>query len=106
MKFRMKKCKECGQEVSELAETCIHCGCPIEKKIYCGECGKHGGELCTGCLYSDGCFGCGNGYFDRPIYGIIRGNHFATIQIPQSLDRHLAVEINFGRHGHAKTTFS
>lgn len=24
------KCPECGNEVSDKAETCIHCGCPIK----------------------------------------------------------------------------
>ena len=26
------KCKECGKEVSDKAETCPNCGCKIEKK--------------------------------------------------------------------------
>lgn len=26
------KCVECGKEISDSAEKCIHCGCPIEKK--------------------------------------------------------------------------
>ena len=24
------KCKECGKEISDKAEYCVHCGCPIE----------------------------------------------------------------------------
>lgn len=28
------KCPECGKEISDKASACIHCGCPIEQKIY------------------------------------------------------------------------
>ena len=36
------KCPECGNEVSDKAETCIHCGCPIEtnQTVTCPECGQ------------------------------------------------------------------
>lgn len=34
------KCKECGHEVSDKAEACPNCGCPVEKKIVCEECGE------------------------------------------------------------------
>ena len=34
------KCKECGKEISDTADVCIHCGSPIEKTIICSECGK------------------------------------------------------------------
>ena len=27
------KCPECGKDVSNLAEQCIHCGCPLQKQI-------------------------------------------------------------------------
>ncbi len=33
------KCPECGKELSDKANTCIHCGCPIEQKKQCEECG-------------------------------------------------------------------
>lgn len=33
-------CNECGQKVSDKAEMCPNCGCPIEKKCYCEECGE------------------------------------------------------------------
>ena len=35
------KCKECGKEISDKAEMCPNCGCPIElKKIFaCEKCG-------------------------------------------------------------------
>jgi len=26
------KCSECGKEISDKAETCVHCGCPQEKQ--------------------------------------------------------------------------
>jgi len=34
------KCSECGKEISDTCDSCIHCGCPIEKPIVCSECGK------------------------------------------------------------------
>ena len=27
------KCPECGKEVSDKAPACIHCGCPLERKV-------------------------------------------------------------------------
>lgn len=32
------KCSECGKEISDTAKECIHCGCPIIKKVVCSEC--------------------------------------------------------------------
>ena len=26
------KCAECGRDISDTSDKCIHCGCPIEKK--------------------------------------------------------------------------
>ena len=26
------KCTECGRDISDTSDKCIHCGCPIEKK--------------------------------------------------------------------------
>ena len=62
------KCPECGKEISDKSNTCIHCGYPIEqdiiqnkydeaKKIPCENCGniswyqfENSGELfCTKC---------------------------------------------------------
>lgn len=34
------KCPECKKEISDRAQSCIHCGCPIEKELICNECGK------------------------------------------------------------------
>jgi TM2 domain-containing membrane protein YozV len=42
------KCSECGAEISDKADQCIKCGCPIsktdtlshEESIYCTHCGK------------------------------------------------------------------
>ena len=29
------KCKECGKEISDTANECVHCGCPLGKvKFY------------------------------------------------------------------------
>lgn len=33
------KCTECGQMVSDKAESCPHCGAPIERKVKCEDCG-------------------------------------------------------------------
>lgn len=33
------KCGECGKKISDTATECIHCGCPIERKVTCSECG-------------------------------------------------------------------
>lgn len=27
------KCQECGKEISDKSENCIHCGCPVEVKV-------------------------------------------------------------------------
>lgn len=46
------KCTECGQMVSDKAEMCPNCGCPIEKKIVCEECGGEIGphdHVCPSC---------------------------------------------------------
>lgn len=31
------KCPECGKEISDKAQTCIHCGYPLSEAITCGE---------------------------------------------------------------------
>lgn len=31
------KCPECGKEISDKAEKCIHCGCPIKKQTIQGK---------------------------------------------------------------------
>lgn len=33
------KCKECGQDVSDTASFCPHCGAPVVKDMYCSKCG-------------------------------------------------------------------
>ena len=34
------RCSECGQIVSDKAEACPHCGCPVERPLVCPECGQ------------------------------------------------------------------
>ncbi len=34
------KCTECGNEVSDKAANCPHCGAPIDTKIHCPNCGS------------------------------------------------------------------
>ena len=46
------KCSECGREISDTANECIHCGCPIVKKQTCSECGQEceiTQEVCSNC---------------------------------------------------------
>ena len=46
-------CRNCGKEVNEKAEVCIHCGVrPLAEKNFCQECGvetKPNQELCIKC---------------------------------------------------------
>ena len=49
----MINCPECGKEISDKAQTCIGCGCPIIPKIICTECGaENNGNAAV-------CFNCG-----------------------------------------------
>lgn len=46
------KCSECGKDISDTAKSCIHCGCPVEKKVVCSECGQETLEtnsVCPNC---------------------------------------------------------
>lgn len=36
---KLRKCPDCDKEISRKAESCPHCGCPIEKTITCAYCG-------------------------------------------------------------------
>lgn len=36
---KLRKCPDCEKEISRKAESCPHCGCPIEKTITCARCG-------------------------------------------------------------------
>lgn len=36
---KLRKCPDCDKEISRKAESCPHCGCPIEKTIACARCG-------------------------------------------------------------------
>ena len=45
------KCRDCGKEVSDNAKACIHCGCPIGKRINCQECGQEISSLDSACPY-------------------------------------------------------
>ena len=51
-------CRECGKEISDQSQQCIHCGCPVvaptqisTQKIYCKECGKEIKENLQYCSY-------------------------------------------------------
>ncbi len=48
------KCPECGKQISDQAEACPKCGCPIEPKTYCPECKKEistDDKACSHCGY-------------------------------------------------------
>lgn len=48
------KCPECKKEISDKSQSCIHCGCPIEKELVCNECGKKINKddtICKNCGY-------------------------------------------------------
>ncbi len=48
------KCSECGQMISDKANTCPHCGIPIEQKTICEECGMEISTsitVCSNCGY-------------------------------------------------------
>ncbi len=32
-------CKECGQQISDSAKVCPHCGAPVVKDVFCPKCG-------------------------------------------------------------------
>lgn len=32
-------CKECGQQISDSASVCPHCGAPVVKDVFCTNCG-------------------------------------------------------------------
>ena len=36
---KLRKCPDCEREISRKAESCPHCGCPIEKTSTCARCG-------------------------------------------------------------------
>jgi uncharacterized membrane protein YvbJ len=46
-------CRNCGEEINEKAEICVHCGVrPLAERKFCQECGaetKPNQELCTKC---------------------------------------------------------
>lgn len=43
------KCSECGQEVSDKALACPHCGAPVVKDVYCTRCGAKYPETAAVC---------------------------------------------------------
>ena len=48
------KCSDCGKEISDMSTSCIHCGRPVEKKVYCRECGSElssSNSRCNNCGY-------------------------------------------------------
>ena len=48
----LMKCPVCGEDISDQAETCVHCGAHIEKGEYCRDCGhllKSTDEFCPKC---------------------------------------------------------
>lgn len=44
-------CPECGKEISDRGNACIHCGYILDKKINCPECCKEVSDKVTTCSY-------------------------------------------------------
>lgn len=44
----MISCPECGKSVSDKARTCPACGCPIDTKVYCPNCGSSNVSVISG----------------------------------------------------------
>jgi hypothetical protein len=42
-------CPECGNQISDKAPACIHCGCPVTKTKTCPECGAIANEIDAAC---------------------------------------------------------
>lgn len=59
------KCKECGHVVSDKAQSCPHCGAPVENVVKCAECGTILPETSTAC---PNC-GCPKEYSAKPEAG-------------------------------------
>lgn len=46
------KCNECGKEISDKSNSCIHCGSPLKQDNLCPECGKKVKDnKCNNCGY-------------------------------------------------------
>ena len=48
----MMKCPGCGQDISDQAERCVHCGIDLKNRSFCPECGKavtDGEDVCPNC---------------------------------------------------------
>lgn len=45
------KCDECGSKISDQANCCPNCGCPVKSITYCPNCGAKvtSGNFCTNC---------------------------------------------------------
>lgn len=58
----LKKCEECGKEVSDKADSCPNCGCPITKNVLCPYCNFDSGNTFKEIQksgYSITCTNCG-----------------------------------------------
>lgn len=63
------KCSECGHEISDKANACPNCGCPIEKGLVCKECGAELSPI------DEVCPNCGN-----PIQTAVNGSNRNSIK--------------------------
>lgn len=64
------KCKECGQEISDTATVCPHCGAPVIKDIYCRKCGTRFPETAQYCPSCGAPVNC-SGSKDKTVAGIL-----------------------------------
>jgi ribosomal protein L37E len=67
-KMPLINCQDCGKEISDRAETCIHCGCPVQAQP------KQDGPICPKCESTDITIGTkGFGLFKAAAGAVVAG---------------------------------
>lgn len=75
-------CKECGQQISDSASFCPHCGAPVSKDVFCPGCGTkvpEGDNFCPNCgrqlnAGPDTCCSCTKDKTITGIFAILLGS--------------------------------
>ncbi len=80
-------CPECGQQISDRAPACIHCGCPISKTKTCPECGATVNDSDTVCKT------CGFPFENVPANPIANKKDIIANQTGNLLTEKTAVEL-------------
>lgn len=65
------KCPECGKEVSDKADVCIHCGCPIKRELI--ELNTVNNICCINGVEKDLTWQIANLYADITMYDFVEG---------------------------------